>query len=190
MKKLFNLIIASALAMTTLAAAAQSGFNYQAVIRDANGNLLANKTISLRISLMNGDNTLYIEEQTVNTDTYGVTSVVVGSGSVKVGSFASVPWSSGNISMKTEFNPDPENSSTFETVGTTRLQSVPFAEYAKKTSAVENPNKIQIAADASAADDEVLFSVKDKEGNVVFAVYNSGVRVYVDDTDDGNKAAK
>ncbi|MBO7432615.1 MAG: tail fiber domain-containing protein, partial [Salinivirgaceae bacterium] len=77
-------------------------------------------------------------------------------------------------------------------IGTTQLRSVPMAEYAKTTSAVENPKNIKIQATNETGEEDALFEVKDKDGNVVFAVYNDGVRVYVDDTDPngGGKAAK
>ena len=191
MRKIHRFILTFAMALCSMAVLAQNGFNYQAVIRDENGNLLVNHKIALRITLLNGDNSLYQEQQTLTTNAYGAISVVVGTGTILSGtSFANVPWSNGNISMRTEFNPDPDNSSTFDVIGTTLLQSVPFAEYAKTTGEVENPTNIKIQATATTGDEEALFEVKDNEGKVVFAVYKNGVRVYVDDTDNGGKAAK
>ncbi|MBO4601827.1 MAG: hypothetical protein J5651_01540, partial [Salinivirgaceae bacterium] len=187
MRRVKNFLLAAATLLATTMTMAQSGFNYQAVIRDADGNLVADQNITIRISLMSGTTTLYQEKLATTTNVYGVATVVVGTGQPLTGSFSSIDWSKGEISMKTEFDPNGGNS--FVTVGTTRLQSVPTAEYAKTTSAVKNPTDIQIQAKESAADDEVLFSVKDKDGNIVFAVYNNGVRVYVDDSD-GGKAAK
>ena len=185
-----NFIMTFAIALCAMAATAQNGFNYQAVIRDANGNLLAGKQISLQISLLNGNNVLYLEQQKVTTNASGVASVVVGEGTSKQGSFNNIDWSNGNISMKTEF--DPDGGENYEVIGTTKLHSVPVAEYAKTTSAVENPKNIKIQATNETGEEDALFEVKDKNGNVVFAVYNDGVRVYVDDTDPngGSKAAK
>ena len=191
MRKTHRFILTFAMALCSMAVLAQNGFNYQAVIRDGDGNLLVNQKIALRITLLNGDNSLYQERHTLTTNAYGAVSVVVGTGTILSGtSFANVPWSNGNISMRTEFNPDPDHSSTFDMIGTTLLQSVPFAEYAKTTGEVENPTNIKIQATATTGDEEALFEVKDNDGNVVFAVYKSGVRVYVDDTGTGNKAAK
>ncbi|MBO7434247.1 MAG: hypothetical protein J6U13_10905, partial [Salinivirgaceae bacterium] len=184
-KKLF---VAAATLFAATVTMAQNGFNYQAVIRDAQGNLVANQSISLRITLLSGNTVLYVEEKTAATNAYGVVSVVVGEGGAKQGSFNEIDWSAGNISMKTEF--DPEGGEAFEVIGTTQLHSVPTAEYAKTTSAVENPKNIKIQATNETGEEEALFEVKDKDGNVVFAVYNDGVRVYVDDTNDGSKAAK
>ncbi|MBO4603461.1 MAG: tail fiber domain-containing protein [Salinivirgaceae bacterium] len=186
MKRNSNLLVVLAIMLATTVSMAQSGFNYQAVIRNANGDLVANQTIALRITLQNDINTLYQEQQTVSTNDYGVVSVVVGLGTPLTGSFANIDWSSGNISMQAEFAPDNDNN--FVTIGTTKLQPVPVAEYAKKTGAVENPKDIQIQATANTGDDEALFSVKDEQGYVVFAVYKNGVRVYVDEND--SKAAK
>ena len=100
-----------------MAAAAQSGFNYQAVIRNAQGDLVANQQITLRISLASGANTLYQERQTATTNAYGVVSVVVGTGTPLSGSFSSIDWSQGNISMKTEF--DPNGGTNYAVIGTT-----------------------------------------------------------------------
>ena len=55
----FFLSVAAMLAATV--AIAQTGFNYQAVIRDAEGNLLADQDVALRITLSNDDNVLYQE---------------------------------------------------------------------------------------------------------------------------------
>ena len=195
MKTMRFLLVAVASILATTMTMAQSGFNYQAVIRDANGNLLANQNIALRITLTTADgNNVYYQEMhnPVLTNAYGVVSIVVGEGTVLSGYFSQVPWNNGNVYMKTEF--DPTGAGTDDmlvTVGTTRLQSVPVAEYAKKTSEVENPKNIKIQATNETGEEEALFEVKDKDGNVVFAVYNDGVRVYVDDTEpNGGKAAK
>ena len=194
MKTMRFLLVAVASFLAATASMAQNGFNYQAVIRDADGNLLANQNIALRITLTseNADTTYYQEMQTKQTNAYGVVSIVVGEGTVLSGYFSQVPWNSGNVYMKTEFDPTGVGTDDLlVTVGTTRLQSVPVAEYAKKTSEVENPKNIKIQATNETGEEDALFEVKDKDGNVVFAVYNDGVRVYVDDTEpNSGKAAK
>ena len=187
-KKLF---VAAATLFAATVTMAQNGFNYQAVIRDASGNLLADQDIALRITLTTeaGNQTYYQETQIVRSNAYGAVSVVVGEGTVVRGSFSNVPWNSGNVYMKTEFDPTGVGTDDLlVTIGTTKLQSVPVAEYAKKTSEVENPTNIKIQATSTTGDDEALFEVKDNDGKVVFAVYKNGVRVYVDEND--SKAAK
>ena len=191
MRKMHRFILTFAMALCSMATMAQNGFNYQAVIRDANGNLLAEQDIALRITLTteSGNQTYYQEMQTVRSNAYGAVSVVVGEGRILSGNFSNVPWNSGNVYMKTEFDPTGVGTDDLlVTIGTTKLQSVPVAEYAKKTGEVENPTNIKIQATATTGDEEALFEVKDNDGKVVFAVYKNGVRVYVDEND--SKAAK
>ncbi|MBO4603565.1 MAG: tail fiber domain-containing protein [Salinivirgaceae bacterium] len=189
MSSLRKLLVAFATVLAATATMAQNGFNYQAVIRDANGNLLADQDIALRITLATEAETYYQETQTVRSNAYGAISVIVGEGTVVRGSLSNVPWNSGNVYMKTEFDPTGVGTDDLlVTISTTKLQSVPVAEYAKKTSEVENPTNIKIQASSTTGDDEALFEVKDNDGKVVFAVYKSGVRVYVDEND--SKAAK
>ena len=47
-------------------------------------------------------------------------------------------------------------------------------------------SKLEVKADASFGVNDTLFAVKDKYGNVVFAVFPDGARVYVDNTAKGN----
>ena len=49
-----------------------------------------------------------------------------------------------------------------------------------------NPNsKLEVKADASFTDSDTLFAVKDKNGNIVFAVFPDGAKVYVNETAKG-----
>ncbi|MDY0281894.1 MAG: hypothetical protein RBR35_15195, partial [Salinivirgaceae bacterium] len=50
-----------------------------------------------------------------------------------------------------------------------------------------DPN-VEVISDPAAGIDDPIFEVKNKDGKVVFGVYQSGVRIYVDDTE--TKAAK
>ncbi|MBO7145418.1 MAG: collagen-like protein, partial [Salinivirgaceae bacterium] len=49
--------------------------------------------------------------------------------------------------------------------------------------------KLDVKGKASTDTEEALFEVKDKDGNVVFAVYPNAVRVYVDEEADGGSKA-
>ncbi|MBO7144234.1 MAG: hypothetical protein J6W13_05330, partial [Salinivirgaceae bacterium] len=62
--KLRNLIVAFAMALTSLAANAQTdGFSYQAVVRNSNGELVSNSQVQLRLTLTSGKTTIYRETQ-------------------------------------------------------------------------------------------------------------------------------
>ena len=185
MKKMHRFILTFAMALCSMAVLAQNGFNYQAVIRN-NGEVISNQDVTLRISIMNGDAVCYQETQKTKTNAYGNITVSVGSGTATIGTFSAVPWATMQLTLKTEV--DTDGSGNFVDMGQTPIQPVPFAQYAKKTSEIDNPSEIQIQAKANTGDDEALFAVKDEDGNVVFAVYKNGVRVYVDEND--AKAAK
>lgn len=174
MKKLsIKLLATAALLFTaTVATMAQGSFAYQAVIRDG-GSLVSNKDVNLKFTLFQGTTNYYSETQKTKTNEYGNISVMVGSGTKVAGDFMSVPWSSMNVMLKIEV--DAKGGNNFTDLGSIQLQPVPYALYAKETSKVK--------AQATANDDEAIFEVKDSQGNLVFAVYPDGVKVFVDDTD-------
>ena len=59
------------------------GFNYQAIARDVSGKPIADQEISVRISMLNGEDgsfVEYIENHKVKTDGLGQFSIVIGRG--------------------------------------------------------------------------------------------------------------
>jgi hypothetical protein len=131
MKKVFVFTLLVLLSFLAQSQAPQF-FNYQAVVRDATGNLLSNQTISLRISIVQGSllgTTVYQETHSVVTNTYGQASLSIGAGTPGMGSFSAIDWSLGNYFVKTEV--DVAGGSAYIFMGTSLLQSVPYALYAK-----------------------------------------------------------
>jgi len=173
MRKLFLSSLLFLLAFMTFAQSPK-GFNYQAVIRDGSGTPIANQTISLKITLQSPTNTeFYIESKSVASNAQGVISHIVGTGDVISGTFSAIPWSTGEVLMKVEI--DPNGGTTYVQMGDpTKLQSVPYALYAENTK--------EVVSQSNAGDDEPIFVVKNKAGQIVFAVYQTGVRVYVEDS--------
>jgi hypothetical protein len=74
------------------------------------------------------------------------------------------------------------SASTFSELGSQPLQAVPYALYANNAKEVESS--------PSALDDDPIFVVKNKLGQIVFAVYQTGVEVFVDDSQTPIKRAK
>ena len=72
--------------MTAIAVNAQNsglGFNYQAVVRNANGVLLADTTVNLRVSLYPGQQNstpTWVETHAVHTDFFGCFGITIGKG--------------------------------------------------------------------------------------------------------------
>jgi len=107
-------------------------FNYQGAARNTNGTPLANKSIALRISILDASATgtpQYTEVRNVVTNAFGLYSVVIGSaGATSVtGTIGAVTWGTGLKFIKVEV--DPDNGSNFSVAGTAQLLSVPYALY-------------------------------------------------------------
>lgn len=110
-------------------------FTYQAVARDGAGELLANKTIGLRLSVLDGNTALYVETHMTQTNAYGVFTVNIGAGGTVSGSFTGINWSEGTAkSLKTEM--DATGGTNYVTMGTTPFSSVPFALVAGKVTSM------------------------------------------------------
>jgi hypothetical protein len=109
-------------------------FNYQAVARDASGNVLSSQLISLRITILDGSSSgtvVYTETQMANTNQFGIFTLALGKGSVQFGAFSSINWASGSKFLKVEM--DASGGTSFVTMGTTELLSVPYAMYANSS---------------------------------------------------------
>jgi uncharacterized protein (TIGR02145 family) len=164
------------------------GFNYQAIARDGDGKLITDPFyIKVEIQNLAADTVFWIEEHSVIPTEYGLISFVVGQGNPVSGryneNFEDIDWISRPRYLKTSIKyPGP----TYTLMGTTQIWAVPYSLLAKN---VESPlEKLGIKGTTSDMD-EALFEVKNKDGQTVFAVYNEGVRIYVEDgeTDKGVK---
>ena len=148
MKKLLLFLIAvSLIGGLTLSAQSTSaqGMNYQAVARDASGQVIANLPISLKISLVskNGDQAeYYTETHQVQTDQTGLFKVVIGEGKEAVGKLADVPWAKDQVWLNIAL--DTKGGKNFALVSSAKLLSVPYAFHAATAS--------QIVDEASAID--------------------------------------
>lgn len=106
---------------------------YQAVARDSAGIMLSNHAIALRFSLHNqtaGGAVLYKETQLVNTNSLGLFTVNIGTGTAVSGTTLSIDWDNGPKFIEVEM--DANGGSNFVSMGTTQLMSVPYALYARK----------------------------------------------------------
>ncbi|WP_276485955.1 beta strand repeat-containing protein [Paraflavitalea pollutisoli] len=138
MKRILCLLTVLQLAALYSMAQAPALLNYQGVARNAVGNVLANKSIKLRLSIRNGSangTIAYSETRSLTTNTVGLFNVQVGSaGATNVtGTMAGIDWSSGAKFMQVEI--DPENGNALTSIGTTQLLSVPYAMYANSAGA-------------------------------------------------------
>ena len=131
MKKLI-LIAAFTLGTYMVSAQAPEKMSYQAVVRNATGQLIQNQNVGIRVSILQNSGTgtlVYSERLTGATNANGLVNLAIGSGTVLSGTFASIDWSTGNYYLKTET--DPTGGTNYTIAGTSQLLSVPYAMYAK-----------------------------------------------------------
>ena len=128
MKKLLSLI--GLLLGSLLYAQAPQFIHYQAVIRDANGAVISNQTIALKLEITQGTNT-YTEIQSITTNNLGLVNLNVGTTPAPNSiPFADIDWADGNTSLITWY--DPTNTqSNWQYISSSNLASVPYALYAE-----------------------------------------------------------
>ena len=127
---------------TTFAIFAQNsglGFNYQAVVRNNDGLLLANSNVTLRVSLYPGQTAAsptWVETHSVQTDWSGTFGITVGHGTRAttslVTNFSDINFAAVYFWMKIEIL----EGSSYREVSYAQLPSAPYCEVAQNASAV------------------------------------------------------
>jgi hypothetical protein len=105
---------------------------YQGVARNASGDIRALQNISLRFSIHDGTSTgtiVFRETHNVTTTNLGLFNVNIGSGTRITGTLAGIKWGTGAKFIQVEM--DAAGGSAFVDMGTTQLNSVPYALYAE-----------------------------------------------------------
>ncbi len=213
-------------------------FLYQAVLRDDGGRIMANTSLEVRLSILQGSSSgeaVWSETAEVTTNAQGLFSLTAGN-EIPL----EVDWSRDNLFLQVEI--DLHDGQGYRVMGTTGMVSVPYALYAADvgdkddadadplneiqdlhlsnniltitgntsptrvdlTPYLDNPGWVTVGEDTLAyagsvtvgtdnasgsklavqgddvSSEDPLFEVKRKDGQTVFAVYNSGVRVFVD----------
>jgi hypothetical protein len=121
--------------------------NYQAVLRNNNGELVKNQNVTIQVSIIDVSSTgtvIYQEQHSKTTDNFGQVNLAIGNGVADFGTFATINWGVSEKFLKIEVN----TGTGFVNMGTTQFVSVPYALFAKnvenKDDADANPeNEIQ-----------------------------------------------
>jgi uncharacterized protein (TIGR02145 family) len=132
MKTLFRLTFLCLVSSIGLMAQAPQKFSYQTVIRNSGGQLLVNQLVGIKISVLQGSENgivVYAERHTPTSNTNGLASLQIGTGTVLNGSFSNINWSQGPYFITTET--DPNGGTSYTIVSTQQLLSVPYALYAE-----------------------------------------------------------
>ena len=102
---------------------APQGFNYQAIVRDAAGNVRANEGVQFQFRIQDlAGSAVYTENHTVVTNKYGLADgIIIGKGST-IDDFSSIDWGNGTYYINVKVDGVD--------LGTSQLLSVPYALYA------------------------------------------------------------
>ena len=123
--KNFTLLAIAILLIQSSFAQTPKTFNYQAVIRDASGNIKANTEVNLDISIIQGSEfgtAIYSENWNIKTNSFGLVNLEIGSKDIE--SFKAINWMNGPYYISL--------SADGEYLGASPLLSVPFAQLAQR----------------------------------------------------------
>ena len=169
MKKIIWAFILSIIILHSFAQAPQA-FKYQAVVRDISGNVIVNRKVSFKISLLKGSPggaSVYIEADTATTNNFGLANLSIGKGTMVSGNFSTIHWGESTYFIKIEF--DPSGGTNYQLMGTSQMLSVPYALNSKT---VEEKQTLAITGD----------TLKISSGNAVLLPKspggNSGISQY------------
>jgi len=127
MKNILTIVTVMLISLSISAQSPQK-MSYQAIIRDANSQLVTSKEINVRLSVLQGapgGTPVYIETFTPETNANGLISVEIGGDH----GFDTINWANGPFFLQTET--DPSGGTNYSIVGTSQLLSVPYALYAE-----------------------------------------------------------
>lgn len=136
MKKIYSAIGGFLLTINVSAQAPQK-MSYQAVIRNNNNALLTSTTVGMKISVLQGSSAgipVFVETHTQSTNSNGLVSLEIGTGTFVTGTFAGINWATGPYFIKTET--DPTGGTAYAIAGTNELMSVPYALFSANGTAV------------------------------------------------------
>ncbi len=136
MRKLIMLLIP----FLALTASAQNGFNYQAVVKDGSGNIIANATVDLQFIIYQGvalTNNVYQETHiSVTTSAEGLVVVTIGQGT-STDDFDAIDWGADEHFLNIQI----DTGSGLSDLGTIPFKSVPYAQNAFNVNGLETLNE-------------------------------------------------
>ena len=154
MKSLFSkwaplVVILSIFFFQTIHAQVPQGFTYQAVARDATGQLMRNVSLEVKISLKALENEApeYAELHAVSTNRFGLLNLIIGEGIVLKGTFKEIDWAKNELFLHLEI--DETGQGFFREVAVAKLFSVPYALHAGTASETSQPASNRALSDSA-----------------------------------------
>lgn len=134
----------------SLSAQSPDKLSYQAVVRNAEGELLKEQTAGIRISILQSTaegTEVYSESHNVLTNENGLISIAIGTG-ISTDNFGDIDWTMGPYFLRTEI--DPEGGSDYSITASSQLLSVPYALHARTADSLRVKKMHNVSIPASA----------------------------------------
>ena len=137
MKILYSTFTMILLTQTIFAQAPQR-FNYQAVARNSDGDVIGASNLGIRASIVDiaTSSILYAESHTKTTNNLGLFKLEIGGGTVISGDLSSINWGVGTYSLKIDI--DFAGGSDYLPIGSSQILSVPYALHAESANNVDD----------------------------------------------------
>ncbi len=154
MKKLLLSAVAALLTSVSLMAQVPEYMQYQTIVRNAQGQVLTNTEIGVKITITDDAEGSFVETHTVTTDEVGIALIKIGSGSVSsqyvpIGQFFGSPEGIEKM-MKVEI--DPTGGTNYSLIsGESQLLTVPYAFRANTSTTADEANIAGYASTANEA---------------------------------------
>ena len=106
--------------------------SYQTIIRNTDNELISNKVVGIRISILKDNPNgipIYQERHYVQTNLNGLAYLVIGGGTIIKGKFSDIDWSTGPYYIQSET--DINGGQDYKIAVFTQILSVPYAIHAK-----------------------------------------------------------
>lgn len=134
MKNLFTSIILMVFTSASLFCQPPQAFSYQAVVRNNSGDIVANQAVGFQINIRTISALgliVYQETHIVTSNDFGLANLEIGNGTPApgMGNFDAINW--GLNSKFLEVLIDPAGGTNYISMGTSELQSVPYALYSR-----------------------------------------------------------
>jgi len=158
MKKIITFLILIQTAITF--AQAPQKMAYQSVVRNATNQIIANQSIGVKISIVEGSltgTTVYSETHTTTTNANGLFTLEAGGGTPTTGTFSAINWGNGSHYIKSEI--DVTGGTDYTLSGTMELLSVPYALYSAKSGNASLINTTTEPAGANCANGGIKIEV-------------------------------
>ena len=113
--------------------------NYQTVVRNAANVLMANQTVTFRMTIRDGSGGIvqYSERQVATTTPLGLVTMEIGAGQALSGNYSTILWENINAWLQVEL--DINGGTNYSPMGESRLGSVPYANFAKTPAGPQGP---------------------------------------------------